>query len=97
MNRLAQGDLSADTPVPRRGDEIGEIMVALAVFKGNAIERNRLEQAQAVSLAATKIRQEEIDQLIGFFSRSMTGSFRSLAGGYVAHIWITGGGGAHQR
>jgi methyl-accepting chemotaxis protein len=80
MNRLAQGDLSADTPVPRRGDEIGEIMVALAVFKGNAIERNRLEQAQAVSLAATKIRQEEIDQLIGFFSRSMTGSFRSLAG-----------------
>jgi methyl-accepting chemotaxis protein len=79
MNRLAQGDLSADTPAPRRGDEIGAIMAALQVFKGNAIEKTRLELAQATNRATTKIRQEEIDQLIGFFGCSMTGSFRSLA------------------
>lgn len=46
MNRLAQGDLGAETPVPRRADEIGEIMAALVVFKHNAIEKQRLENCR---------------------------------------------------
>ncbi|QDM15413.1 HAMP domain-containing protein [Tardiphaga sp. vice352] len=80
MNRLAQGDLGAETPVPRRADEIGEIMAALVVFKHNAIEKQRLEKLQAADRAASKVRQEEISQLIGFFGRSMSGSFNSLSG-----------------
>ncbi len=80
MNRLAQGDLGADTPAPRSRDEIGEIMAALMVFKENAIEKHRLEDSQAAGRAASKARQEEINQLIGFFGRSMSGSFGSLSG-----------------
>ena len=80
MSRLAQGDLSAETPEPRRADEIGEIMAALVVFKHNAIEKHRLEKLQAADRAASKVRQEEISQLIGFFGRSMSGSFNSLSG-----------------
>lgn len=80
MNRLALGDLGAETPAPRRSDEIGEIMAALVVFKHNAIEKERLEKLQAVDRAASKARQEEISQLIGFFGRSMAGSFKSLSG-----------------
>ena len=38
-----------------------------------------LENAQIESRAASTIRQEEIDQLIGFFGRSMSGSFKSLS------------------
>lgn len=80
MNRLARGDLGADTPAPRSSDEIGEIMAALMVFKENAVEKHRLEDSQAATRAASKVRQEEIDQLIGFFGRSMSGSFNSLSG-----------------
>ncbi len=84
MKRLAAGDIETeDLPVDRR-DEIGEIMLALVVFKKNAIENRRLEAAQAADRAASKIRQEEIDQLIGFFGRSMSGSFRSLSGASAA-------------
>jgi len=80
MKLLAQGDLGADTPTPLRRDEIGEIMAALVVFKDNAVEKHRLEALQAGDRAASKLRQEEIDQLIGFFGRSMSGAFESLSG-----------------
>lgn len=80
MSRLAQGHLDAETPAPRRADEIGEIMEALVVFKHNAIEKQRLEKLQAADRAASKVRQEEISQLIGFFGRTMSGSFNSLSG-----------------
>jgi methyl-accepting chemotaxis protein len=48
MNRLAQGDLSVETPEPRRSDEIGEIMTALVVFKATGLE---VERMHADSLA----------------------------------------------
>jgi methyl-accepting chemotaxis protein len=49
MNRLAKGDLSVETPQPRRGDEIGEIMTALVVFKSTGLE---VEQMRNDRLAA---------------------------------------------
>ena len=42
MNCLAQGDLSVETPEPRRSDEIGEIMTALVVFKKTGLEVERM-------------------------------------------------------
>jgi methyl-accepting chemotaxis protein len=42
MNRLARGDLSAETPEPRRNDEIGEIMMALVAFKATGLEVERM-------------------------------------------------------
>jgi methyl-accepting chemotaxis protein len=49
MGRLAQGDLSVETPEPARSDEIGDIMTALVVFKaaGLEVERMRAEQLDA--------------------------------------------------
>jgi methyl-accepting chemotaxis protein len=60
MNRLADGDLSVDTPTPRRADEIGEIMTALAVFKRNGleIERMKREREEAEARAAAQHRAD---------------------------------------
>jgi methyl-accepting chemotaxis protein len=49
MNRLAGGDLSADTPEPRRSDEIGEIMMALVAFKATGLEVERMRAERLVT------------------------------------------------
>ena len=45
MARLASGDVSAEIPGQDRTDEIGQMAAAVAVFRDNAIERGRLENA----------------------------------------------------
>ncbi|WP_411033185.1 methyl-accepting chemotaxis protein [Shinella sp. BYT-45] len=45
MDRLASGDVAAGIPGEERKDEIGRMAAAVAVFRGNAIERARLENA----------------------------------------------------
>ncbi len=72
MNRLAQGDLSVETPQPRRRDEIGEIMMALAVFKssGLEIERMRREQLEAEAQAAA-LRKAEMQRLADEFEAAV--------------------------
>jgi len=79
MNRLSGGDNDVAIPGSDRRDELGTMAKAVQVFKDNAIEKRRLEIAQTESRAARRVRQEEIDQLIGFFGRSMSGSFESLS------------------
>jgi len=49
MNRLAQGDLSVQTPEPRRSDEIGEIMMALVAFKATGLEVERMRAERLVT------------------------------------------------
>jgi len=44
MNRLAQGDKTAEIPGLGRGDEIGSMATAVQVFKDNAIEMERLQK-----------------------------------------------------
>jgi len=80
MMDLAKGNLAIVLADTARADEIGEMSTAVLVFKDNAIEKIRLEEAQAVGRAAVTRRQEEIDQLIGLFGRSVSGSFKSLSG-----------------
>ena len=79
MTRLAKGDHGADIPGGARADEVGAMSRAVQVFKENAIEKQRLEEAQALDQAARKLRQEEMGQLIGFFGRSVSGVFHSLS------------------
>lgn len=43
MSQLANGALDVDVPFRQRRDEIGEMARSVAVFKENAIERNRAE------------------------------------------------------
>ena len=45
MDRLAAGDVGTDIPGQERRDEIGRMAAAVAVFRDNAIERTRLENA----------------------------------------------------
>ena len=45
MTRLARGDVSEQIPDADRKDEIGRMAAAVAVFRDNAIERSRLENA----------------------------------------------------
>ncbi|MDP3079113.1 methyl-accepting chemotaxis protein [Bradyrhizobium sp.] len=80
MMDLAKGNLGILLADTGRSDEIGEMSKAVLIFKDNAIEKVRLEEAQRVDRTAATRRQEEIDQLIGFFGRSMSGSFESLSG-----------------
>jgi methyl-accepting chemotaxis protein len=47
MGRLADGDDSIDVPWLKRVDEIGAIAKALAVFKNNTVERDRIRSEQA--------------------------------------------------
>ena len=44
MNALAAGDNQAAIPYAGRHDEIGEMAAAVAVFRNNALERERLER-----------------------------------------------------
>ena len=45
MDKLAAGDVRTDIPGENRSDEIGRMAAAVAVFRDNAIERTRLENA----------------------------------------------------
>jgi methyl-accepting chemotaxis protein len=59
MDRLAAGDTSSVIPGAERRDEIGRMAAAVAVFRDNAIERQRLEaEAQANRTMSEKEREE---------------------------------------
>lgn len=47
MGKLAGGDIHVEIPAQAREDEIGRMAAAVQVFKGNAVERHRLEGAMA--------------------------------------------------
>lgn len=80
LSRLANGDLEVDVYGAARKDEIADIARTMQVFKDNAIEKTRLEEAQALARGADQRRQEETDQLIGFFGRTVSGVLQSLSG-----------------
>jgi methyl-accepting chemotaxis protein len=80
MGQLARGNHAVEIPALERTDELGTMAKAVQVFKAGAIEKLRLEETQKAERAALTRRQEEIDQLIGLFGRSVSGSFKSLSG-----------------
>jgi methyl-accepting chemotaxis protein len=68
MKRLAEGDLTVETPVHRRQDEIGEIVSALAVFKANGLEVERMKHEQsAVEQRAASVRKQDMMKLADGF------------------------------
>jgi methyl-accepting chemotaxis protein len=62
MNTLAKGDLTVDVPATSRGDEIGEIITALAVFKANGLEVERMK-AEQVAMEARAAEQRKADMM----------------------------------
>lgn len=79
MRRLASRDLDVTIEGLERKDEIGEMASAVQVFKQNAIDKRKLEDSQLKEQEASARRQEEIDQLVGFFGRSISGVFTAVA------------------
>ncbi|CAN5388930.1 methyl-accepting chemotaxis protein [soil metagenome] len=80
MDRLSQGELDVEIPSTTRGDEIGRMAKTVQIFKNNAVEKARLEREQVEGERDVQARrQQDMEQLIGFFGRSMTGSFKSLS------------------
>lgn len=62
MNTLAKGDLTVDIPGTYRRDEIGEIIAALAVFKENGLEVERMKAEQA-AMEARAAEQRKADMM----------------------------------
>ncbi len=72
MRRLAEGDLSVSVPVERRHDEIGEMAVAVQVFKDNAIQVEALRRQHDEDVArATDQRKEAMQQMADQFEASV--------------------------
>ena len=67
MLTLAGGRTDIDLAGADRKDEIGGMMRAVGVFRDNAVERARLEDAARAEQAAREARQQRIEALIATF------------------------------
>jgi len=67
MHKLTQGDNTVEIPYRDRTNEIGNMADALAVFKENAIERQRLTEESEVEQQARIERQNSVRDLITNF------------------------------
>ncbi|PWC82762.1 hypothetical protein TSH100_22575 [Azospirillum sp. TSH100] len=60
MDRLAAGDVSVTVPAAGRRDEIGQMGRAVAVFKDNAIAKQRMEMEQEQAKQAIEIERRRM-------------------------------------
>jgi methyl-accepting chemotaxis protein len=67
MRHLADGALDRAIPFADRTDEIGGMASALEIFKGNAIQRQRLESQQKAEQTKRENRQRAIEASTGRF------------------------------
>jgi methyl-accepting chemotaxis protein len=88
MQALAGGDNQAEIPYAGRRDEIGEMAAAVAVFRTNALERQRLEQqTEANRTISEKERIAREDQKareaadVSFAVQGLASGLKSLSGG----------------
>ncbi len=80
MAALARGDLDTVLPSRDRRDEIGEMAVALHVFKDHLQDRQRLEaDRQALEHRAARERQAETSRIADTFEEVVLGIVTSLA------------------
>ena len=79
MDRLAQGDTEVDVPAQGRHDEIGQMAVAVQVFKDNATERVRLEAEQKEEHSHNQQRQRKVDALIADFRNTVRDTLQSVS------------------
>jgi methyl-accepting chemotaxis protein len=79
MRRLAQHDLSIEITGTGRGDEIGAMADAVAVFKESMITADRLAAEQAEERAGRERRAQRLDQLVRGFESAVAGLVGSQA------------------
>ncbi|MGE0230372.1 MAG: methyl-accepting chemotaxis protein [Flavobacteriaceae bacterium] len=90
MTALTQGDTNVDLAEVTRRDEVGDMVRAIAVFRDNAVEREKLQELTEKDRRSREERQQKIDQLIDGFRGSVakvleqvahaTGEMESTAG-----------------
>lgn len=71
MRAIAGGDLATKVPGAKRGDEVGEIARALAVFKENLEQNRELEAEKAAEQKAREARQKNLETSIQDFNREV--------------------------
>jgi methyl-accepting chemotaxis protein len=71
MGRLAEGDTAIAVEHADASNEIGDLARALKVFKDNALEKERLDTAQAEEQAAKEERARQIEALCDSFDKSI--------------------------
>jgi methyl-accepting chemotaxis protein len=79
MRRLAEHDLATELQGTDRTDEIGDMSRAVAIFKQNMLEADRLSAEQQNEQGRKEQRQVAIEGFITAFDQSVTESLRSLA------------------
>ena len=79
MSALASGDLSSGFQAPYK-DEIGEMALALEVFRTNAMERQWLEERERASLEARSQRQDRIETATRHFDKMMLSLLARIKG-----------------
>ena len=79
MSQLAGGGLDVSVPSVERRDEIGEMARAVQVFKDNALEKRRMDEAEKQRQAIERRRQQESEELIDMFGSSVSGVFHTLS------------------
>jgi methyl-accepting chemotaxis protein len=72
MNKLAGGDTRVETDNAERGDEIGDIFKAVAIFKENAIQRRHLEEQARTERDKERQRQAFLEGVINDFKSVMS-------------------------
>jgi methyl-accepting chemotaxis protein len=74
MMQLAEGDLATEAPYTERGDEIGALGKAMAVFRDNMAETERMREARAdEDRQATARRRGEMHDLAARFDHAVGG------------------------
>lgn len=79
MTRLADKDTSIEIPNRDQKDEIGQMAGAVQIFKDNAIEQQRLEEAAAAERTAKEQRAAAIETLIGGFDQTVSDILHSVS------------------
>jgi methyl-accepting chemotaxis protein len=79
MGRLAAGDLTTEIPATDHKDEVGQMAQALVVFKANAQEARKLQEAADKEHALKARRQVAMDRHTQDFGSSAAGVMANLA------------------
>ncbi len=79
MRALADGDTAVEVPTFKVKDELKEMSAAVAIFRDNAVERQRLEAEQAAEREKREAESARIDVLIRQFETDATGLLEDLS------------------
>ncbi|MDF1848653.1 MAG: methyl-accepting chemotaxis protein [Parvibaculaceae bacterium] len=79
MSSLANGNLEANIPYLDNTHEVGEMAHAVDVFRGNAIERQKLEAEQAEHQAEREKRTRNMEEMISSFDAKVSALLNSVS------------------